>query len=89
MNRNREYFTDISYISEKQVKFTNQNYEIPFENSAQGPFLLLCFQMQYTWIRQPVFQTKAERNKNVHVQVPYSLRRTIHRFQFYFHHSVL
>jgi len=30
MNRNREYFTDISYISEKQAKFIKQNDEIPF-----------------------------------------------------------
>jgi len=45
MNRNREYFTDISYISEKQAKFIKQNDEIPFENSAQGPFRLLRFQM--------------------------------------------
>lgn len=89
MNHNREYFTDISYISKKQAKFINQNHEIAFEKSAQLAFLLLCFQMQYTWIRQPVFQTKAQRIKYVHVQVPYSLQRTIHRFQFYFHHSVL
>jgi hypothetical protein len=89
MNLNRKYFTNISYISEKQVKFINQNDEIPFQNSAQCPFNLLGLQTQYTLIRQPVFQTKADRNKNVHVQEPYTLRRTIHRFQFYFHHSVL
>jgi hypothetical protein len=39
MNHNREYFPDILYISEKQVKFINQNHEIAFENSAQGAFL--------------------------------------------------
>jgi hypothetical protein len=48
MNRTTEYFSDISCISEKQVKFINQNDEIPFENSAQVPVRLLCFQMQYT-----------------------------------------
>ena len=48
MNHNREYFTDISYISKKQAKFINQNHEIAFEKSAQLAFLLLCFQMQYT-----------------------------------------
>lgn len=57
MNRNREYFIDISYISEKQVKFINQN-KIPFEKSVKGPFRLLRLQKKYIWIRQPVFQNK-------------------------------
>lgn len=43
MNRNRAYFTAISYISEKQVKFINQNDEIPFQTQRKVPVVCCVF----------------------------------------------